>query len=1150
VTVCHQCFADSPWDFSVCPSCGAPAAGVIAESVQERKVVSVLFCDLVGFTSLSENADPEEVREILTPYHRLLRSEIERLGGTVEKFIGDAVMAVFGAPVVREDDARRAVLAGLRILDRLQDLNQSLAPTVLAVRIGIATGEVLVTVTARAIDGEGIVAGDVVNTAARLQTAAEVGTVLVNEATWRATSHQVDYLDRPDVTVKGKAAPVSVWRPVAVHEDDAEAVDVGPRLIGRGPEIDELLGTLARAETGDTAHVAITGVAGIGKSALLRTSAVRDPSSATWLRGRCMPRGEGHSFSLVSQWITAELRPASPDPSAVAAALELRVAELFANTDDSDRNWLVSRIGVLLGLPGTPQVPRDELFTAWSRYLEALAAAGPVVLVAEDAQHAEAGLIDFLTALAERARRAPLEIVMAARSESAVTGEATAIHAAATTIVVPPLTPDQVAEWLPSLCGTSRVDDALTTLIVDRSGGNPLFIVEFVRMLDDHGWLTRDGESAAIAADARRDELPQTVQAVIAARLDELPDQLKRLLMDAAVLGETFTEAALIAVTDAAIDPAALALSLEDLSARQFIGARQDTVGAVSFGFVHSPVQEVAYHQMPRAGRLARHERMATWFGTQASAESTDAGQRAAHHAEQALALAEQGRDTSAVPRLRDLAARSRILAGDESGYRDVLAAHDHYERALALLHPDGAEPNTRAVADLLVKLGLTELMTGDFDDAWAHLSHAFDAVEALRPANGESRPTEDAVVQSEAMIGLLRIEAHRGRERAELSFVLAGRLLTVLAELDTDWARFSGARYEGHRARYQGRPAEVEAAYSRAVDIAQVLGDADLIVAALGSRIISRLEGSNPAGALADIASALEISQATGDRTGPFLYNNAASAIAELRSPAEALDAAEHGLRIARQRGYQSGAAWIEGTTMPDILIELGRWLDAFGAISGAREWATTHRMTNVRDFGRVLEIAITWFRQGDEPAFDLLSQHVDQILHDDADPCAVGLAIILAACTASNAQDRAIADDRLRGFLTEPLFPELLRWLPDLVRHLATIREPDLIRWQIDAAPEGNLRTANSLLTARGVLAELEGDADTAVEHYLQAAQAWRAFDQPYEHALALLGAARCRPSSDPQVGKWLNEARTIAVTLGAAPLVATIDGWASSG
>jgi class 3 adenylate cyclase len=343
VTVCARCLVDTPWDFSVCPSCGEVSAPAAAEPIQERKVVSVLFCDLVGFTSFSEGTDPEDVRGMLTPYHRLLRTEIERLGGTVEKFIGDAVMAVFGAPVVREDDARRAVVAGLRILDRLDDLNRELAPVTLAVRIGIATGEVLVTMTANASEGEGIVAGDVVNTAARLQSAAAVGTVLVNDATWRATHRVVNYLELPAVTVKGKAAPVAVWQVTALAEQRSEDEHA---FVGRADQIAELIISVSRrGQDRDPRIAAVIGEAGIGKTTIVQQAqrqAAPTGEGVRWLRGRCLPRGEAHSFSLLSQWLGQSLEGGTTASDELAAGVQQRVGELFA---DSIRTSLRSGAG-------------------------------------------------------------------------------------------------------------------------------------------------------------------------------------------------------------------------------------------------------------------------------------------------------------------------------------------------------------------------------------------------------------------------------------------------------------------------------------------------------------------------------------------------------------------------------------------------------------------------------------------------------------------------------------------------------------------------------------------------------------------------------------------------------------------------------------
>jgi class 3 adenylate cyclase/tetratricopeptide (TPR) repeat protein len=1123
---------DTPWDFSVCPSCGASASPAVAEPVQERKVVSVLFCDLVGFTSFSEGVDPEDVRGLLTPYHRLLRTEIERLGGTVEKFIGDAVMAVFGAPVVREDDARRAVVAGMRILERLADLNRELAPVTLAVRIGIATGEVLVTVTANASEGEGIVAGDVVNTAARLQSAAEVGTVLVNEATRRATHRVVRYLDLPAVSVKGKAAPVSVWQVVALAEP-APDEDLAA-FVGRAVHVDELTNVLQQTSSERLPRVVtVVGDAGIGKTTIIHETERRWAAAGyggRWIRGRCLPRGEAHSFSLLSQWLSQSLDSDNLDSSGLAASLQRQVGRLFAHSSDSDRLWLTSRLGALLGLPSPAAASRDELFAAWSRYFVALATDQQLVLVADDCHSAESPLSEFLVALVEHAGGTRLCVIMAGRSDPTN---------AATVIRVPPMTDADLNQLIPHLLRTTTVSEELSQLLSDRAGGNPLFAGEFVRMLNEHGWVTRDGDEAALADEARRDELPDTVQAVIAARLDALPATLKRTLMDSAVLGTDVTASLLHAVVDSDASTSELRASLDELASRDLLGV-DDTrrvQGTRVFRFTHGPIQEVAYQQMPRAARLIRHVRVAERLAKPSEQVSTDRAQRAAHHGERALSLAEQTHDGATATRLRELVIGYQVLAGDEAGYLDIEAAHDHYARALQLSRTD---PDRARDPELLIKLGDSCVHTGRFDEAEQELRAAVDLLNTETERLASRRPS----LLPQALIGLRRITGQQGHG-GDGPRKLGEEILAALEGQPDLEAQFETGITQGVVKLDLGDLAGAEDAFSRAVAVANDIGNAHLIVRAHHSRCEVRYVSGDYVGALDDGLFAIATSRASGDERGPFLYNDVASMLLGLRSPAEALEIAEEGLRLARQRGYQSGAAWIEGSTRPEVLIDLGRWDEARESTLSCLQWAVDHGVRTVRLSCHVNDALITLYRQGRQAAYDQLKPHLDDLLNHSAQAQFHVSLVVLNACLAPPGTPNGTeARQRLRDRLNERQDVDLYMWLTDIARHLAELDDREMLARLIEGAPIGYLRITNAVLTTQALLAEAAGDRSTAATTYLQAANAWRSFGRRYEVAQALVGAARCTGADAPQRGTLLAQAAEIARALDAPALLAQIE------
>jgi class 3 adenylate cyclase len=391
VPTCPACGKELPGEFPFCPFCGAPLSDEPASSVQEeRKVVSVLFCDLVGFTADSEQQDPEDVRARLRPYHARLRAEIERFGGTVEKFVGDAVMAAFGAPVAHEDDAERAVRAGLSILDAIGQLNAADAELDLRVRVGINTGEAVVAVGANPERGEGFVTGDVINTANRIESVAPVNGVAVSEQTYRTTSHIFEYEPIEPVSVKGKAEPLALWRAKAVRiRFGTDFHEHATPFVGRELEKPLLIGIYERAMQRRSAQlVTIVGEPGVGKSRMVaELFAYMDakPEIVRWRQGRCLPYGEGITFWALGEIVKREAAILESDSSEVA----LQKLEAALSRDIPERQWLIQRLAPLVGIETGAPAERQESFTAWRRYFEGLAAARGTVLVFEDLHWAQ-----------------------------------------------------------------------------------------------------------------------------------------------------------------------------------------------------------------------------------------------------------------------------------------------------------------------------------------------------------------------------------------------------------------------------------------------------------------------------------------------------------------------------------------------------------------------------------------------------------------------------------------------------------------------------------------------------------------------------------------------------------------------------------------
>ena len=567
--------------------------------------MSVLFVDLVGFTGRSDRADPEDVRATLRPYHEHVKSDIERFGGTVEKFIGDAVMAAFGAPVSHEDDAERAVRSALRILETIEELRSGGLD--ISVRAAVTTGEAVVAVGARPERGEGIVTGDVVNTAARLQSAAPVGAVIVDEATRRSTESVITFEALDAVAAKGKAEPVQVWRATHARSrvGQPEAATHTP-FVGRDHERTMLLETFFRAERESSVQlVTVVGEPGIGKSRLvteLRTALDNRPELITWRHGRCLPYGEGITFWALGEIVKAESGILESDDQQLAASkLDDTVEALFA--DESEQAWFRSRLAPLVGAQSDGvAVSREEAFTAWRRFLEAMAARHPCVLVVEDLHWADAALLEFLEHFLDWSMPVPLLLLCTARPEiferqpSWGGGKRNA-----TTISLSPLSAEEAGRLLQTLLDRTLLPAETQTALLERAGGNPLYAEQFARMLVERG----DVEGLAV---------PETVQALMAARIDTLRPELKTLLHDAAVVGRVFWSGAV--ATIGARDRDAVRRGLNELVRREFVRpVRLSSVeGEDEFAFWHALVRDVAYLQIPRSPRAEKHLAAAAWI--------------------------------------------------------------------------------------------------------------------------------------------------------------------------------------------------------------------------------------------------------------------------------------------------------------------------------------------------------------------------------------------------------------------------------------------------------------------------------------------------------------------------------------------------------
>ena len=693
MAACPSCKRELPGEFPFCPFCGA-ALDAQASTREERKVVTVVFCDLVGSTARAERLDPEDVRALLSNYHARVREQLERFGGTVEKFIGDAVVAVFGAPVAHEDDPERAVRAALAIRD------WAVGEPDLHVRIAANTGEALVAVGARAREGEGMASGDVVNTAARLQAAAPVDGILVGEQTFRATERAIAYRAFEPVLAKGKAEPVPAWE--ALEARSRFGVDVAPRsaspLVGRDTEVGLLVAALERAIDERTPQlVTLVGVPGIGKSRLLAelfAAVEHGDRLVTWRQGRSLPYGEGVSFWALGEMVKAQAGILETDTEEEAAG-KLTAAVERLLPDETEARWVTSHVRPLTGLAadgGGAADRRGEAFAAWRRFFEALAEQRPLVLVFEDLHWADEGLLDFVDQMAARLADIPVLLVASARPELLARrpswggGKANAV-----TLSLAPLSDDDTARLVHALLERAVLPADVQTALLERAGGNPLYAEEFVRMASERG-------SSGL-------ELPESVQGIISARVDALEVEDKALLQDAAVVGKVFWSGALAAITGR--ERFELEERLYELERRELVRRERHSsvAGESEYAFRHVLLRDVAYGSIPRAARVERHRLAADWI--ESLGRPDDHADLLTHHYLAAIELARAaGVDASA---FAAPAAAALLRAADRSLALNAFApAARMYEEAIAL----GLADQDRARA--LYRLGVALNVLGD----------------------------------------------------------------------------------------------------------------------------------------------------------------------------------------------------------------------------------------------------------------------------------------------------------------------------------------------------------------------------------------------------------------------------------------------------
>ncbi len=872
-----------------CLECGGTLAGGAAsptshaaEPISERRLVSVLFADLVGFTALSEHRDPEEVRELLSRYFDRCRTLIGRYGGTVEKFIGDAVMAVWGTPVAREDDAERAVRAALALTQAVAALGLEAGMPELRLRAGVLTGSAAVEIGA---EGEGMVLGDTVNTASRLQSIAAPGTVLVDGVTHHASEAAIAYEDAGTHVVKGREQPVHAWmalRVVAGAGGARRGAGVEAPFVGRERELEAIIEAGEKsAHEGRARHVAVLGEAGSGKSRLVweffkYLDGIEEVRY--WHQGRCLSYGEG-----VAYWALAEVVRAragiQEEETPTAARQKLRTAVEQFVPEERERRLVEPRLAHLLRLEERADSDRADLFSGWRLFFERVSQDAPVVLAFEDLQWADSGLLDFIDYLLEWSADFPIFVLTLGRPELRERRPSWEPLALET------LEPQAIAKLLDGV--VPGLPPELVAEIVHRAEGIPLYAVETIRMLQDRGLLIQEGARYVVKGDISELEVPETLHALVASRLDGLSAAERALLQDASVLGQSVTAGAAAALSG--LPEAEVMRVFDGLVAKQILGRDDDPRSPErgQYVFLQGLLRTVAYGTLSRRARKAKHLAAAVHLEQTWPGEARDVAEVLASHYLEAIAADPDAEDARTLRK----SARERLTAAGQAAASLALGSEaDRYFAQAAELSTDDLER-----AKLLEQAGRALWRSGDSETAEVRLREAI----ALHERTGRSSGGPAAVTLATALATAgRRDEAYKLMERfladesADRDRVLRAQALAAVAnwvtiEGDTEQAErlFAEALVTLEHAREL--PALAEAMARRGV-LLQILGRFEESLAltsharrlaeqhdvpavalrAMFTQIALLLEFDQYSSALPDIHRGLEIARELGDRT------------------------------------------------------------------------------------------------------------------------------------------------------------------------------------------------------------------------------------------------------------------------------------------
>jgi class 3 adenylate cyclase/tetratricopeptide (TPR) repeat protein len=1097
-------------------------------------VCSVLFCDLVGFTALSESRDPEDVRELLSQYFELARTVIGRYGGVVEKFIGDAVMAVWGTPVALEGDAERAVRAALDLVAAVAQLGIEAGVAGMAARAGVVTGEVAVTLGAT---NEGMVAGDAVNTAARVQTAAAAGTVLVDATTRRVASSAVGFDDSGEHSLKGKAGPEQLWRATRVLSGvgGSQRVDgLEAPLVGRDAELRTIKELFhAAAERRVPRLVVVSGPAGVGKSRLgweFEKYADGLAGTVLWHRGRCLSYGDGVAFWALTEIVRQRFGIAEEDPLEVAAA-KLADGVEAAVSDPLERTYVGVRLGRLLGVrfAGDPEtaLAREELFAGWRLLFERLASVNPVVLLIEDAQHADSSLLDFLDHLIDWARDLPIFVLVFSRPELEDIRPGFGSGRNRTTLTVDPLDAASMDVLVDALVPgmTAAAHQAITR----HAQGIPLFAVETVRSLIDRDVVQPVEGVYRLVGDVGELAVPDSLHALLAARLDVLEPDVRQLVADAAVLGSTFSADALTAVSGR--DERSVQAALKELLRREVLEVSADALSPErgTFRFAQDMLRQVAYDTLSRRDRKARHLTVAAHLRATFPDDGEEVMDVIARHYLDALAAVPDDSDIGVVTDQAVVALTRGAQRAERTGAPS--RASDGYAAAAALI-ADSMLPDAELRA-----AGLWQ----DAANAAINSSEWSTAIEqAARARRAYTRHGDvRAVARAQSSAGeALRQLGRHGDARDELTAALD--VLRAEPNTDTVYALSQLAAVEVNTGTHDADRLTVEAlSLGQALEV-----DAALLARMFLSRGIFLYVAGRRIEAASYYREGARLAEQSGDsvRWGLALMN--LSDVLAFDDPEQAAFVAREAIGHLRHTGHRFWLAMATGN-LAYALLAAGDWDGAANALQEGTEADGLHDV----DFFKTYRAWLAGLR-GDLDTAQTVLLSLNEI-QDSEDPQDQAMIAGVRACidAASGQPAAALRQARIPLDYSDVLgiSSEQLRWAwPVAARAAHDLRDTatiDQLLALLETSKPGQLapilRAERELVMAR--LAAARDDVDAA-RMFVQAIASLRAVSTPYHLAHGLLDHADyLAVAGDPAAaGRAIDDAREIANRLRCLPLL----------